>query len=512
MAAMYRALSDDARQRFSLTTFRSAYTTDATTATASAWTIGRAKGKGDTFRIGVHVDTRIFGAVDGQVIVKASDGGVDWRPYMAFPGLRAGDHLTRVTKMPQRAELLARDGTPFSKLPDIAPDVVGDVGPMPADDVARLTALGYPADAQVGVTGLQRFLQEKVGGRPGGDLLAGARLLAHSEPRPARPVRTTISPSVERAAISALAGRLGGVVAVRPRSGQILAFAGIAFSGLQPPGSTMKMVTLTGVLEARLATPKSSFPYETAATLSGVQLSNANGESCGGSLAQSFATSCNSVFAPLGAKLGAQRLVDIAQRFGFNHEPGIPGAATSTIPPAGEIGDDLAVGSSAIGQGRVQATTLQMVKVASAIALGGREPKLTLALPDRPHTAPSTRVVAPKVAHTVRRLMVGVVRGGTGVRAQIPGVEVAGKTGTAELESTQKCPAPDTSKPVTDQAPIPESCQDAASRTDDTDAWFAAFAPARKPRIAVCVMLVRNGAGGDTAAPAARGVLIAGLR
>jgi penicillin-binding protein A len=512
MAAMYRALSDDARRRFSLTTFRSAYTTDATTATASAWTIGRAKGKGDTFRIGVHVSTRIFGGVDGQVTVKASDGGVDWRPYMAFPGLRAGDHLTRVTKMPQRAELLARDGTPFSKLPDIAPDVVGDVGPMPADDVARLTALGYPADAQVGVSGLQRFLQEKVGGRPGGDLLAGARLLAHSEPRPARPVRTTISPSVERAAISALAGRLGGVVAVRPRSGQILAFAGIAFSGLQPPGSTMKMVTLTGVLEAKLATPKSTFPYQTAATLSGVQLSNANGESCGGSLAQSFATSCNSVFAPLGAKLGAQRLVDIAQRFGFNHDPGIPGAATSTIPPAGEIGDDLAVGASAIGQGRVQATTLQMVKVASAIALGGREPKLTLALPDRPHAAPSTRVVAPKVAHTVRRLMVGVVRGGTGVRAQIPGVEVAGKTGTAELESTQKCPAPDTSKPVTDQAPIPESCQDAASRTDDTDAWFAAFAPARKPRIAVCVMLVRNGAGGDTAAPAARSVLIAGLR
>jgi penicillin-binding protein A len=511
--AMYRALSDDARERYTLTAFRNAYRTAATTATASRWTIGNAKGKGDTFRIPVHVTTRIFGALDNQVTVKASDTGVDWRPYMAFPGMREGDHLTRTTKLPPRAELLARDGTPFSKLPDIAPDVVGAIGPMPADDVARLTALGYPADAQVGVSGLQRFLQPEIGGRPGGDLLAGRRLLAHSEPRPARPVRTTISPSVERAAIAALAGRLGGIVAVRPRSGQILAFAGIAFSGLQPPGSTMKMVTLTGVLEAKLATPKSTFPYQTAATLSGVQLSNANGESCGGTLAQAFATSCNSVFAPLGATLGAQRLVSIAERFGFNHDPGIPGAATSTIPPADEIGDDLAVGASAIGQGRVQATALQMVKVASTIALGGSEPKLTLALPARPHAAPTTHVVSAKVAHTVRRLMVGVVRGGTGVHAQIPGVQVAGKTGTAELESTQKCPpAPDTSQQTPDQAPIPESCQNAASRTDDTDAWFAAFAPARQPRIAVCVMLVRNGAGGDTAAPAARGVLIAGLR
>jgi peptidoglycan glycosyltransferase len=274
----------------------------------------------------------------------------------------------------------------------------------------------------------------------------------------------------------------------------------------------MKILTLTGALEAKLATPESTYPYATSSTLSGVKLDNANGESCGGTLAQAFAVSCNSVFAPLGATLGATRLVSVAERFGFNHPADIAGAATSSIPPAAEIGDDLAVGSSAIGQGRVQATALQMVRVASTIALEGRAPKLTLALPSRPRAAPTTRVVDPKVARTVRRLMVGVVRGGTGVQARIPGVVVAGKTGTAELETTKKCPpAPATQTPL-GQAPPPESCQDSASRTDDTDAWFTAFAPARRPRIAVCVMLVRNGAGGDTAAPAARGVLIAGLK
>jgi penicillin-binding protein A len=513
MAAMYRSLSPDARTRFSAATFRNAYRQNGATATAREWTVGRAKDRGDdTFAMPVRVGTRIFGTVDGTVELKVSDAGVDWRPYMSFPGLRAGERLDRTTRMPPRAELLARDGTPFSKLPDIAPDVVGGVGPMPAEDVARLTALGYPADAQVGTTGLQRFLQERIGGRPGGDLRAGARVLAHAEPKAAAPVRTTISPAVERAAITALAGRLGGVVAMRPRTGEVLAFAGIAFSGLQPPGSTMKILTLTGALEAKVATPKSTYPYATSTTLSGVKLDNANGESCGGSLALAFAVSCNSVFAPLGATLGATRLVAIAERFGFNRPPGIPGAATSTIPPASEIGDDLAVGSSAIGQGRVQATTLQMARVASAIALAGREPKLTLALNRPARPAPTTRVVAPEVARTVRRLMVGVVRGGTGIHAQIPGVAVAGKTGTAELESTTKCPpAPETTTQL-GQAPVPESCQDSASRTDDTDAWFTAFAPARKPRIAVCVMLVRNGAGGDTAAPAARSVLIAGLK
>ena len=149
-----------------------------------------------------------------------------------------------------------------------------------------------------------------------------------------------------------------------PRTGGVLAASGIGLSGLQPPGSTFKILTATGALEARADEPEHAYPVETKATLEGVELDNANGESCGGTLAESFAESCNSVFAPLGAQLGARRLVDVAERFGFNRDPGVPGAAMSTIPPAEEIGDDLAVGSSAIGQGRVQATALQMAIVA----------------------------------------------------------------------------------------------------------------------------------------------------
>ncbi|MEA2272426.1 MAG: penicillin-binding protein, partial [Solirubrobacteraceae bacterium] len=290
------------------------------------------------------------------------------------------------------------------------------------------------------------------------------------------------------------------VVAMRPRTGEILAVGGLGFSGLQPPGSTFKIVTLTGTLAAGLARPDTSFPFSSFATLSGVKLANANGENCGGTLRQAFAVSCNSVFAPLGARLGAKRLVETAAAFGFNEAPEIPGAAMPTIPPADQIGDDLAVGSSAIGQGRVQATALTMATVAATIALHGRRPHPTLIFGVR--RAPR-QVIDRRVARTVERLMLDVVRFGTGVAAAITGVKVAGKTGTAELKSTHvDCEAnPDDPLCVNPKPNDPT----------DTDAWFAAYAPAGRPHVAVGVLLVGAGAGGDTAAPVARSVITSAL-
>jgi len=329
---------------------------------------------------------------------------------------------------------------------------------------------------------------------------------------------------VQQAAVTALGGQYGGIVALAPATGQILAVAGIGLNSVQPPGSTFKMVTVTGVLQAGIAHTGTMFPYGTYATLDGVKLNNANGESCGGTLALAFAVSCNSVFAPLGVRLGAARLVATAERFGFNQEPGIPGAAESTIPAASEIQGELDVGSTAIGQGQVQASALEMATVAATIADGGVRPRVTFA-PGAASSAgsassagasPATgvRVTSAAVARTVRRLMIGVVREGTGTAAAIPGVTVAGKTGTAELKTQSSCPS--SSETSSSESGSKESgtnsCQGAANEASNTDAWFAAFAPALHPRVVVGVLLVKDGAGGATAAPVAREVLEAGLQ
>jgi cell division protein FtsI/penicillin-binding protein 2 len=269
------------------------------------------------------------------------------------------------------------------------------------------------------------------------------------------------------------------------------------------------MITLTGVLQAGVANPHSTFPYASFATLDGVRLNNANGENCGGSLELAFAVSCNSVFAPLGVKLGATRLVSTAERFGFNQDPGIPGAAQSTLPPATQIQGELDVGSTAIGQGQVLASALEMATVAATVADGGGRPKPTFAL-GAPRAA-RVPVMSAGTARTVRRLMIGVVRFGTGTSAAIPGVVVAGKTGTAELKTACSSSGSGSGESSSEGSGA-TGCQGAASEPSNTDAWFAAFAPALHPRIVVGVMLVKDGAGGDTAAPVARQVLEAGLK
>ncbi|MGI8781804.1 MAG: penicillin-binding transpeptidase domain-containing protein, partial [Solirubrobacteraceae bacterium] len=332
---------------------------------------------------------------------------------------------------------------------------------------------------------------------PGGELRAGDRVLASVTPRRASGVRSTIDPEVQGAAVEALAGRFGGVAVIRPRDGEVLALAGIAYSAPQPPGSVFKIVTLAGALEAGVTEKGRRYPVQTAAVLEGVRLANAHGESCGGTLRAAFAHSCNSVFAPMGAKLGAKRLVAAAEAFGFNRDPALAGAMRSTIPAAAEIGDDLAVGSTAIGQGQVLATPLDIAGVAAAIAADGGRVRPTL----RKGAAPQhTRATPAAVADTVGDYMRTVVTSGTGVGAAIPGVKVAGKTGTAELRDTTN-DDPDPTDP--DTPPVDD--------ITDTDAWFAAYAPARRPRVAVGVLLVGQGAGGETAAPVAKRVLQAAL-
>ena len=512
---MYADLDPAAQRSLPITRFAAELRDAAATASVATSRVGRSSPpRAGVVTVPVVVHTRIFGTLSLSFAIPVTGSGnaahVAWTRSLVFPGLRPGEVLTRQTTMPRRAALLTRDGLPIAAIGPAAADVLGSLGPIPPARAGELRAAGYPATAQIGISGLQRIFEDRLAGRPGGELLAGTRVIASAPAQPAPAVRTTIAPKLQDAAVAALGGLLGGVVVLRPSTGDVLAIAGLPFSALQPPGSTFKIVTLTGVLEAGLARPATQFPVGTYATLSGVKLQNANGESCGGTLANAFAVSCNSVFAPLGAKLGARRLVQTAESFGFNQAPTIAGVAESTIPAADKIGDDLAVGSSAIGQGQVQATTLQMALIAATIGLGGRRPTPTLALGDH---RPPVRVIPAPVARTVRTLMLGVVNHGTGTAAAIPGMHVAGKTGTAELRTTVCSPGQNAQQQAQQQAQSQSASQPQCDPNNpkNTDAWFVAFAPATHPRVVVGVLLVQDGAGGTTAAPVARQVLAAAL-
>ncbi|MEX2194643.1 MAG: penicillin-binding transpeptidase domain-containing protein [Thermoleophilaceae bacterium] len=507
---MHGLFTPGARERVSVQELGRAYSEARGLATIVSVSTGEPEEDGDGVRIPSVITTRAFGTISGDLVLPVADGALDWRPDLVLPGMPPGSTLSRRTEAPPRAGILARDGQVLAEGPAdarstplgaTATNIVGQLAPAATPDEERaLFARGFPEGTPIGRTGLERILEEELAGTPGGTLLAGGRVLGQSEPKAAEAVRTTIDVDVQAAAVQALGGRLGGIAALDARTAEVRALAGIAFSAPQPPGSIFKIITTTAALEEDLVESSTRFPVETKAVIDGVDLENANGESCGGTFENSFAHSCNSVFAPLGIRIGAEKLVATAERYGFNAEPSLAGAAPSTMPEAGDIGSPLELGASAIGQGRLLVTPLLMASVAQTVASEGVRRTPTV-LPVE-GTPAGERVTSRSVARTLERLMIGVVESGTGRLASLAPVKVAGKTGTAELEDT------------TDDEDGEERDPDAPPKPPgyDTDAWFTAYAPSRRPELAVTVLLVRNGAGGDTAAPAAKIVLQAGLR
>ncbi len=438
-APLYADLDARSRAGLPFARFVALQRRDVGLATATGASVGSASAAADgRFEVGVSVHTRIFGTLDERYVLTMTgptgSPRVRWDDAARFPGLADGERLRRIDTAPPRGILLARNGVPLSSVP-AASNLIGAVGPAGGALLEQTVAAGFPASTPVGLDGLELVFQRQLGGTPGGLLYAGGRLLASAVARAGANVRTSISPALQALAVAELGTSAGGIVLMEPSTGELLAAAGSPLSELQPPGSTFKIITLTGVLEAHLATPGTVFPYATSAKLDGFTLHDSNGEDCGGTLANAFAVSCNSVFAPLGARLGAGDLVHAATVYGFNAPSTIPIAAESTIPPE-SLTDAFELGESAIGQSQVLASPLQMARVAATIALVGRRPVPTFALV-RPRRFP--RVIPVRVARTIRRLMHEVVSYGTGVLAQIPGVVVAGKTGTAEVATPAAC-------------------------------------------------------------------------
>ena len=432
----------------------------------------------------------------------ASGWRVLWRRSMLWPGITGARRFSVDVRWPRRGAILDRRGRRLAHGPTterrypfgaVGGSVVGHVGP-----VRRKEAAGWrrPGDV-VGASGLESAYESRLAGRPATRLLVldmGGREVENLGRRPGRPgssVRATLDVEVQRHAEHALAGTVGAAVVLAPASGDVLAAAssgpfdpanyvgaaGVspfnrALSGLYPPGSAMKVVTASAALEEDVVTQQTTL--QGPAEYRGVR--NFESGNFGAiDFAAALRNSVNTAFAQVAERLGAGRLTRYARAFGFGSPPEMAlGAATSSWP---RPRDDYELMWSAIGQAQVLSTPLQMATVAATIANDGNrmEPRATLRDEKR-----GDRVVSRRTAATMTTLMRAVVTGGTGTGASIPGVEVAGKTGTAEVDVNGR---------------------------RRNHAWFICFAPANDPRVAVAVVAEYGGVGGEVAAPLARRVL-----
>lgn len=387
-----------------------------------------------------------------------------------------------------------------------------------------------------GNTGIEGALNDYLSGTANEQFLDQLNAIITGKNPKGAAVELTIDQAVQQAAWDALGDNAGAVIAINPKTGAILAMVSKpAFDpnllavhntdqviatynallddpgdplinrtmngNLNPPGSVFKLVVTAAALDSGKYTPESEFPNppELPVEQSDSVIRNSEGGNCGGGSTASIATalrlSCNITFAQLGPALGERTIREYAERFGFNSTVAVPMESTPSVYPRGQTPPELQL--SSFGQSNVRASPLQMAMVSMGIANGGTVMKPTLV--DR-IIAPDLTVIQPfepqvfseaisrQTAATMTQMMVNGVANGAASNATIDGVDVAGKTGTAENGEGE---------PYT--------------------LWFTGFAPAEDPQVVVAVVVENGGGfgqsafGNQVAAPIARKVLEAVL-
>ncbi|HET8958428.1 MAG TPA: penicillin-binding transpeptidase domain-containing protein [Microcella sp.] len=387
-----------------------------------------------------------------------------------------------------------------------------------------------------GSAGIEAALNDYLSGTANEQFLDQlSALVTGQNPRGAA-VELTIDPAVQQAAFDAMAGQSGAVVAIDPATGDILAM--VSTPGYDPnrlsahstasvidaynalisdpsnplvnraiagdlyfPGSVFKVLVAAAAIDSGEFTPESEFPNppQLQLPLSTSVINNAEGGTCGGNetvtLATALRLSCNIPFAQLALELGEDELADYAEAFGFGQELEIPMEVTPSRYPSNL--DDAQLMLTGFGQYDVRVTPLQIAMISAAIANEGDLMKPTLVdriiAPDLStvlETEPEVwaEPISASTARTLTRMLVDGVADGAASNAAIDGIEVAGKTGTAETGPEQ---------PYT--------------------LWFTGFAPADDPQVAVAVVVENGGGqgqnafGNQVAAPIARQVMEAVL-
>jgi peptidoglycan glycosyltransferase len=376
-----------------------------------------------------------------------------------------------------------------------------------------------------GRTGLEAAYNDDLSGRR--NELRSILAELQGQQRDGDDVITTLDPAAQRIALAGLAGRPGAVVALDPHTGAIRVMASVpgfdpnaaasargfvalnhahgsplidrATQARYPPGSTFKVVTAIAALDSGRFTPQTTLSGRNGIPISGVPLNNDANESFGPiDMTTALTKSVNTYWAQIAEQLGKPTMRKYMERLGFDEPvkvdlPAAQRASSGDVGPHGVrpvTSRFVDIGRVGIGQERLLATPLQMAMVAAAVANGGvlMRPHIADRVVDVDGRTVRTvgpteigRVMSAQTATEVRDMMKQVVKEGTGTAAALQGIDVAGKTGTAEIDP----------------------------QTGVNQPWFIAFAPANRPRVAVAVTVerVQGGFGGVVAAPIAKAVM-----
>lgn len=424
---------------------------------------------------------------DGRLALTGTetDWAVAWTPSTLHPALADGQRLTRTRHWPERAAVLDRHGADLSAGPFA--NLLGSVAEATEDQLRELGP-PYVAGDVVGRSGLQRSLERRLAGEPGGEVRVVdadsgevIEVLHEFTAVGPEPVHTALDPGVQSAGQAALGpvSNPAALVAIDAGTFEVRAVVNTpgggfdrALSGRYPPGSTFKVVT-TAALLAHGLDPAQTVDCPGTVSVTGRSFRNAGYAALGAiSFREAFAESCNTAFVDQASQLPDGALEAAAARFGFNvdYDIGVPVAGSRFPEPTDEV--DHAAAS--IGQGRVEATPLHMASVAAAIAAGRWQPPRLIVEEDDATAGVDGDAPEPlgePLPAQLADLMRHAVAAGTGTAAEVAGEPVAGKTGTAEYT---------------------------ASGTP-THAWFIAF----RGDLAIAILVESGGFGGEVAAPAA---------
>ncbi len=422
----------------------------------------------------------------------------------------------------QRGAILADDGTVLARSVRTHEGTYERTYPT-GEEFAQ--AIGYSYPLSLDRTSLERYRNAPLSGQSQSDLQS---ILDQFQGRPEKgdEVITTLDPAAQQAALAGLGAHQGAVVALVPSTGAVRVMASTpsydpnslrsaaateklkaddeapllnrAVQYGYAPGSTFKVVTATAAIDTGKFTPSSTLSGRNGVIVSGLPLSNDQNESFGElTLTQALAKSVNTVWAQVAEQVGKPTLARYMRRFGFDAKPQLDYPAEEMSASGEYDGERLLsplsplvnVGRMGIGQDKLRVTALQMAEVAATVANHGRlmAPHLTARIVNPEgrivqQISPRVQsvVMKPSTASAVTSMMEAVVNEGTGENARIPGVQVAGKTGTAETQIGSEL----------------------------NNVWFIAFAPAANPTVAIAVTVKGvPGYGATYALPIARRVM-----